>query len=142
MRNIEFSLADGNVAKVNSNGLIVGSKLGKTKLVARVVSVDNLEYSRSEMELNVVALTKIKIITPTSHLRVGSKLPLHLIGANEFENAFSFGTSVPSLRITWSVSSDNIAIIEDVFLKVIDKFFIMNNILIYISFSPELLTLH
>lgn len=119
MRNIEFSLSDESLAKVDPNGLIVGFKLGKTKLIARVLSVDNVEYSRSEMELNVVALTKIKIVSPTSQLRVGSKLPLHLMGANEFENAFSFGTSVPSLRITWSVSSDNIALIEDVFQNVI-----------------------
>lgn len=117
-RHIEFALADESVARVDSNGLIVGSKLGKTKLIARVLSVDNIEYSRSEIELYVVALNAIKIVCQTSQLRIGSKVPLHLMGANEFETPFSFGTSVPNLKITWSVSNDNIALIEQVFQSV------------------------
>ena len=117
-RNIEFSLVDDKVANVDSNGLIVGSKLGKTKLIARVLSIENVEYSRSEVELNVVALNKIKIISPVSQLAIGSKLPLHLMGTNEFETSFSFATSVPSLKITWSVTNDNIAAIDQVFQNV------------------------
>ena len=117
-RNIDFTLVDEKIANVGSNGLIVGSKLGKTKLISRVLSVENIEYSRSEVEVNVVALQKIKIVSPTSQLRIGSKLPIHLLGANEFETPFSFGTSMPSLKITWSVSNDNIAAIENLFQSV------------------------
>jgi len=117
-RSIEFSLIDESVARVDPNGLIVGLKHGRTKLVARVLSVDNVEYSRSEILIYIVPLNKIKIVSHTSQLQVGSKLPLHLLGANEFETPFAFATSIPSLKISWSVSNDNIAVIERVFESV------------------------
>ncbi|CAG2178246.1 unnamed protein product, partial [Oppiella nova] len=124
-RNIEYSLVDKTVARVDSNGLIVGSKLGKTKLIVRVLSVENIEYSRSEIDLHVVALNKIKIVSHSSQLRIGSQLPLQLMGANEFETPFSFGSAIPALRITWSLSNENIATIGGVFQKsgIVDKNF-------------------
>ncbi len=117
-RSIEFSISDGGVARVDPNGLIVGVKLGKSKLIARVLNVDNIEYSRFEILIHVVPLNKIKIVSHTSQLQVGSKLPLHLLGSNEYETPFAFGTSIPSLRIIWSVSNDNIAAIETSFESV------------------------
>jgi nuclear pore complex protein Nup210 len=118
-RSIEFSISDDGVARVDPNGLIVGVKLGKSKLIARVLNnVDNIEYSRSEILIHVVPLNKIKIVSHTSQLQVGSKLPLHLLGSNEYETPFAFGTSIPSLRIIWSVSNDNIAAIETAFESV------------------------
>lgn len=114
-RSIEFSLNDEGVARVDHNGLIVGLKLGKTKLVARVLNVDYVEYSRSEIYVNVVSLNKVKIVSQTSQLQVDSKLPLHLLGSNEYETPFAFGISSPSVKISWSVSNDNIAVIERVF---------------------------
>nr|XP_027197064.1 nuclear pore membrane glycoprotein 210-like [Dermatophagoides pteronyssinus] len=123
-KNIEFELEDSNIAITTPivygpNGLIKALKNGKTRLTARVTSIDNYEYSSAQAEIYVTPLKKIQIWTPINQVIVGSSIPIYLIGnSDEHENPFMFGHSQPSLKISWSLSNEKIGTLENSFQKV------------------------
>ncbi|KAH7645811.1 nuclear pore membrane glycoprotein 210-like protein [Dermatophagoides farinae] len=123
-RNVEFELEDSSIAIttpiVNGpNGLIKALKNGKTRLIARVTSIDNYEYSRAQAEIYVTPLKKIQIWTPINQVFVGASIPVYLIGSSgENETPFMFGHARPSIKISWSLSNDKIGTLENSFQKV------------------------
>ncbi|KAJ6218542.1 hypothetical protein RDWZM_009699, partial [Blomia tropicalis] len=116
-RNIEFTIGDSSFASVTPNGLITTTRIGKTFLTGRLLNVDNFEYSRAEVAVNVVPLEKIKIWAPVNQLLAGSSMPLYLIGNNaeQWESPFMFGSADPALKIVWSLSNEKIANVEGSF---------------------------
>lgn len=118
-RNLDFKINDLATATVNANGLVQGVRHGHTKLSGRVLSVNNFEYSRAEVDVYVVPLKKIKIWTPINQMLVGSHIPLYVIGcSSKHESPFMFGQADPPLNITWFLSNDKIGTIHSSFQKV------------------------
>ena len=62
------------------------------------------------IDVHVVKLTGIKIKTPVVRMRVGSEIPLSAVGLDENnQDAFSFGSALPNLMMSWSLSNQNVA---------------------------------
>lgn len=85
-------MSDGSVAKIEQSGLISSLRVGKTKLIARALNVNHVEYSRAEVYIHVVALKRIKIVSPGNNLLVGAQFPLRIVGSNSHETLFAFAS--------------------------------------------------
>merc|ERR1719354_578795 len=104
---IEYLLGDSSIGLVNGDGLVTGSTLGSTSLTARAVGVHKsgrrVEYSRDTVHVHVVALTDIRLHTPTKKIVVGGTLPVNILGQDDNIDGYSFASALPHLEITWSV---------------------------------------
>ena len=67
-------------------------------------------FSLFPIDVHVVKLTGIKIKTPVVRMRVGSEIPLSAVGLDENnQDAFSFGSALPNLMLSWRLSNQNVA---------------------------------
>ncbi|XP_041366942.1 nuclear pore membrane glycoprotein 210-like [Gigantopelta aegis] len=119
---VEFSIVDGKISSVSSNGLLEALTLGTTRVIGKAVGNDPLTgelvvYSQDEAIVNVVLLKGVRIFAPLTRLQTGTKMPVYAMGLNEQETPFSFGSSVPPLSFTWSVNSRQIVTLKPVYHK-------------------------
>ena len=106
---VEFSLENGQMATCTSNGIIDGIQLGRTKLFARAMGIDRQTgkpriYSQDQVDIHVVRLTGIRIAAPLTRVRQDTEMPVYLMGLDDFETPFAFGTCNPPLIVEWLLS--------------------------------------
>ena len=116
--NIEFSMQHGKIANADGIGLIDALTLGSTTLTAKAIGTDRitgqkLVLSSDKVEVHVVKLNGLKIKSPITKMRVGTEIPLSLLGLDEKnQNSFAFASALPHLNIEWKLNNQEVAKLE------------------------------
>ena len=101
---LQFSVEDPGLASTNQEGLVTSLALGTTSLTVTAVDREGRVFSQDSVRVVVRALTALQIVSPTSMVLAGTRLPLYLFGQDQEMNVFSYGSALPLLNIDWSVS--------------------------------------
>ncbi|XP_075039219.1 nuclear pore membrane glycoprotein 210 [Mixophyes fleayi] len=106
--NIIFSITDGNVASVGSNGLVRGSMVGNGTVTGVIQAVDTesgkvVIVSEDKVEVEVIQLKGVRIHAPVTRMKGGTQMPVYVMGISSNQAPFSFGNAVPGLIFQWSV---------------------------------------
>jgi len=101
---LQFSVGEPGLASTNQEGLVTALALGSTALTVTAVDSEGKVYSRDTVTVNVRVLTALQIVSPSSTVLAGTRLPLYLFGQDQDMNVYSYGSALPLLNIDWSVS--------------------------------------
>ena len=121
--NIEFSMQHGKIANADGIGLIDALTLGSTILTAKAIGTDRntgqkLVLSSDKVEVHVVKLHGLKIKSPITKMRVGTEIPLTLLGLDEKnQNSYAFASALPNLNIEWKLNNQEVAKLESPFWR-------------------------
>ncbi|XP_036388992.1 nuclear pore membrane glycoprotein 210 isoform X2 [Megalops cyprinoides] len=111
--NILFSIANGNIATVNSMGHVRGVTVGNVTVTGLVQAVDAetgklVVVSQDQVEVEVVQLKAIRIRAPITRMKAGTQMPVYVMGLTSSQTPFSFGSALPGLTFHWSVSKRDV----------------------------------
>uniref|UniRef100_A0A803VLR1 Nucleoporin 210 n=1 Tax=Ficedula albicollis TaxID=59894 RepID=A0A803VLR1_FICAL len=109
LSNIIFSIDNEHIAAVNSSGLVRGVAIGSGVVTGVLQAVDAeteklVAVSQDKVEVEVVQLTAVRIRAPITRMKVGTQMPVYVMGITSTQTPFSFGNAVPGLTFHWSVS--------------------------------------
>ncbi|TRZ10306.1 hypothetical protein HGM15179_016803 [Zosterops borbonicus] len=109
LSNIIFSIDNQHIASVNSSGLVRGMAIGSGVVTGVLQAVDAeteklVAVSQDKVEVEVVQLTAVRIRAPITRMKVGTQMPVHVMGITSTQTPFSFGNAVPGLTFHWSVT--------------------------------------
>uniref|UniRef100_A0A8C3NWH2 Nucleoporin 210 n=1 Tax=Cyanoderma ruficeps TaxID=181631 RepID=A0A8C3NWH2_9PASS len=109
LSNIIFSIDNQHIASVNSSGLVRGVAIGSGVVTGVLQAVDAeteklVAVSQDKVEVEVVQLTAVRIRAPITRMKVGTQMPVHVMGITSTQTPFSFGNAVPGLTFHWSVT--------------------------------------
>ncbi|NXM91684.1 PO210 protein, partial [Oenanthe oenanthe] len=109
LSNIIFSIDNEHIAAVNSSGLVRGVAIGSGLVTGMLQAVDAeteklVVVSQDKVEVEVVQLTAVRIRAPITRMKVGTQMPVYVMGITSTQTPFSFGNAVPGLTFHWSVS--------------------------------------
>lgn len=115
----EFSSDNENV-KILTNGLIEGAKIGQTKVTGMAVGYlksnkNKIVFSKDTVEVTVVQLEGVKIMAPLLKFVQDAIIPLFVTGLPDNLSPMVLSTLTPGLKFKWSVSSEDVVSIKDVF---------------------------
>lgn len=118
---VEYSLENGELASCTSNGIIDALRLGRTKLYARAVGIDRQTgksrvYSQDQVEIHIIRLSGVRIAAPLTRVRQNTEMPVYLMGLDDFETPFAFGTCNPPLVVEWLLSDHQSGQVSSPFL--------------------------
>ncbi|XP_051517027.1 nuclear pore membrane glycoprotein 210-like isoform X2 [Myxocyprinus asiaticus] len=111
--NILFSLSDENIASINSLGHVQGLSVGNMSVTGVVQAVDTetgklVVVSQDRVDVEVVQLKAIRIRAPITRIKMGTLMPVYVMGMTSSQTPFSFGNAVPGLTFHWSVMKRDI----------------------------------
>uniref|UniRef100_A0A1B6DER5 BIG2 domain-containing protein n=1 Tax=Clastoptera arizonana TaxID=38151 RepID=A0A1B6DER5_9HEMI len=115
--NLEFLSLDSSLVKVNSSGLVEGIKLGVTQITGMAVGYkknSKVIYTKDSIVINVLPLDGVKIHSPLTKIRVGSKMPIWVKGVPDKISPLILGSVQPNMLFKWSLSSPDIAQLQDI----------------------------
>ncbi|NXG56768.1 PO210 protein, partial [Hemiprocne comata] len=106
---IAFSISNEKIAAVNSTGLVRGVAIGNGMVTGVVQAVDAetgelVVVSQDQVEVEVVQLTAVRIHAPITRMKMGTQMPVYVMGITSSQTPFSFGSAVPGLTFHWSVT--------------------------------------
>ncbi|NXQ39687.1 PO210 protein, partial [Catharus fuscescens] len=109
LSNIIFSIDNEHIAAVNSSGLVRGVAIGSGVVTGVLQAVDAeteklVAVSQDKVEVEVVQLTAVRIRAPITRMKVGTQMPVYVMGITSTQTPFSFGNAMPGLTFHWSVS--------------------------------------
>ncbi|CAI9723077.1 Hypothetical predicted protein [Octopus vulgaris] len=119
---VEFSMENSAKASISNIGLVEALELGSTKLVGQAVGLhpDSNEpviYSEDSIDVYVLKLSGVKIHSPLTQLKIGTRMPLFAVGITDNVTPFSFGSAIPPLSFSWTVSNSKVATLQSVYHK-------------------------
>ncbi|XP_039276668.1 nuclear pore membrane glycoprotein 210 [Nilaparvata lugens] len=119
---LEFSSTESTIAKVSNIGLIEGNKFGDISVYGMAVGLNKMTgsqiiYSRDSVDVHVIPLEGIKIQTPLTKLKVGSRMPVWVVGIPDQLTPLVLGSITPPLLFKWHVSSPDIVELRDIFFS-------------------------
>lgn len=119
---IEYVLDNSQVASCSSNGIINGVRLGHSKLYARAVGIDRQTgkqriYSQDQVDVHVIRLSGVRITVPLTRVRQNTEMPVFLMGLDENQTPFAFGTCNPPLTVEWLLSDHQSGQVFSPFLR-------------------------
>ncbi|XP_018095905.1 nuclear pore membrane glycoprotein 210 [Xenopus laevis] len=106
--NILFSITDETIASVSSNGFVKGVMIGNGTVTGVVQAVDAesgkvVIVSEDTVEVEVVQLRALRIHAPITRMKVGTQMPVYVMGITSSQTPFSFANAVPGLTFHWAV---------------------------------------
>ncbi|XP_010007165.1 PREDICTED: nuclear pore membrane glycoprotein 210, partial [Chaetura pelagica] len=106
---ITFSISNEKIAAVNSTGLVRGLAVGNGMVTGSVQAVDAetgelVVVSQDKVEVEVVQLTAVRIHAPITRMKMGTQMPVYVMGITSSQTPFSFGNAAPGLTFQWSVT--------------------------------------
>uniref|UniRef100_A0A8C3UAJ3 Nucleoporin 210 n=1 Tax=Catharus ustulatus TaxID=91951 RepID=A0A8C3UAJ3_CATUS len=109
LSNIIFSIDNEHIAAVNSSGLVRGVAIGSGVVTGVLQAVDAeteklVAVSQDKVDVEVVQLTAVRIRAPITRMKVGTQMPVYVMGITSTQTPFSFGNAMPGLTFHWSVS--------------------------------------
>eukprot|EP00079_Xenopus_tropicalis_P032145 XP_017945916.1 PREDICTED: nuclear pore membrane glycoprotein 210 [Xenopus tropicalis] len=107
--NILFSITDEKIASVGSNGFVKGAMVGNGTVTGVVQAVDAesgkvVIVSEDTVEVEVVQLRAVRIHAPITRMKVGTQMPVYVMGITSSQTPFSFANAVPGLTFHWTVT--------------------------------------
>ncbi|XP_057323186.1 nuclear pore membrane glycoprotein 210 [Microplitis mediator] len=109
---IEFTVDDDDIVTINNDGISEGKALGHTRVIAKAVGLDSkgtkIIYSEDFIDIHVIELEGIRIVTPTTRIKVGATIPLWAFGIPDQLTPLVIGSLKSLLVFTWYSSDSNI----------------------------------
>ena len=89
--------------------------------MARAVGIDRLTgksrvYSQDRIDVHIIRLSGVRISSPLTRLRQNTEMPIHLMGLDDFETPFAFGTCHPPLIVEWQLSDHQSGQVSSAFI--------------------------
>lgn len=117
---LEYSVAPENIAELNENGIVKGLELGNAQIHARAVGTNpttgqRVIYTEDDASIKVIPITGIKISSPLTRVKVGSKVPVWATGMPEQLSPMITGTVEEKFTYNWAVDDPNIIQLQGVF---------------------------
>uniref|UniRef100_A0AAY4EJL4 BIG2 domain-containing protein n=1 Tax=Denticeps clupeoides TaxID=299321 RepID=A0AAY4EJL4_9TELE len=107
--NIIFSMANQDIASVNSLGHVKGVAVGNVTVTGVVQAVDAetgkvVVVSQDQIDVEVVQLKAVRIRAPITRMKTRTLMPVYVMGLTSGQTPFSFGNAIPGLTFHWSVT--------------------------------------
>lgn len=122
---IEFNIIDDNkhdvIVPVNDKyDIFEGKSIGKTLIIAKSIGKDSrgnrIIYSQDSAEITVTLLEGIRIVSPTTRIKVGATIPLWAFGIPDNINPLIIGSiKSPQITFTWLSSDTNILTLNNMY---------------------------
>lgn len=116
---IEFSSENGDVLRVDRNGILEGKSVGGTKICVRAVGLDaknsKVIYSEDCADVHVLHLEGVKISTPVSRVKTGSVFPLWAFGVPDHLTPLIIGSMQLPLSFSWSSSDPGLLTLHNMY---------------------------
>ncbi|XP_078048616.1 nucleoporin 210 isoform X1 [Augochlora pura] len=109
---IEFSTKSNDILSVDRYGIFEGKAVGQSKLIVRAIGLNakgnKVIYSEDYADIHVLYLEGVKIVVPTSRVKVGATFPLWAFGIPEYLTPLIIGSMQLPLIFMWSSSDSNL----------------------------------
>ncbi|XP_076635899.1 nucleoporin 210 [Colletes latitarsis] len=116
---IEFSTKSNDILNVDRNGIFEGKSVGQTKIIVRAIGLNakgnKVIYSEDYTDIHVLYLEGIKIVVPTSRVKVGATFPLWAFGIPEYLTPLIIGSMQLPLIFMWSSSDSNLVTLYNMY---------------------------
>ncbi|XP_003400496.3 nuclear pore membrane glycoprotein 210 [Bombus terrestris] len=116
---IEFSTQDNDILNVGYNGIFEGKSVGQTKIIVRAIGLNakgnKVIYSEDHADIHVLYLEGVKIVVPTSRVKVGAMFPLWAFGIPEHLTPLIIGSMQLPLTFMWSSSDSNLITLHNMY---------------------------
>ncbi|XP_076658304.1 nucleoporin 210 [Halictus rubicundus] len=116
---IEFSTKSNDILSVDRYGIFEGKAVGQTKLVVRAIGLNakgnKVIYSEDYADIHVLYLEGIKIVVPTSRVKIGATFPLWAFGIPEYLTPLIIGSMQLPLIFMWSSSDSNLVTLHNMY---------------------------
>ncbi|XP_031847094.2 nucleoporin 210 [Nomia melanderi] len=116
---IEFAAKNNDILNVERNGIFEGKSVGQTKITVRAIGLNakgnKVIYSEDYADIHVLYLEGIKIVVPTSRVKVGATFPLWAFGIPEYLTPLIIGSMQLPLIFMWSSSDSNLITLHNMY---------------------------
>ncbi|XP_076668038.1 nucleoporin 210 [Andrena cerasifolii] len=116
---IEFSTKSNDILNVDRSGIFEGKSVGQTKVFVRAIGLNakgnKVTYSEDYADIHVLYLEGIKIVVPTSRVKVGATFPLWAFGIPEYLTPLIIGSMQLPLIFMWSSSDSNLITLHNMY---------------------------
>ncbi|CAK9831046.1 Nuclear pore membrane glycoprotein 210 [Anthophora retusa] len=116
---IEFSTKNNDILSVDHNGIFEGKSVGQTKVIVRAIGLNakgnKVIYSEDYADIHVLYLEGVKIVVPTSRVKVGATLPLWAFGIPEHLTPLIIGSMQLPLIFMWSSSDSSLITLHNMY---------------------------
>lgn len=116
---IEFSTKSNDILNIDRNGIFEGKSVGQTKIIVRAVGLNakgnKVIYSEDYADIHVLYLEGVKIVVPTSRVKVGATFPLWAFGIPEYLTPLIIGSMQLPLIFMWSSSDSNLISLHNMY---------------------------
>ena len=73
-------------------------------------------FSQDEVDIHIVRLSGVRLVAPLTRVRQNTEMPVYVMGLDESETPFAFGTCNPSLLVEWMLSDHQSGQVSSPFL--------------------------
>ncbi|CAL7946385.1 unnamed protein product [Xylocopa violacea] len=116
---IEFSTQDNDILSVDHNGIFEGKSVGQTRIIVRAIGLNakgnKIIYSEDYADIYVLYLEGVKIVVPTSRVKVGATFPLWAFGIPEHLTPLIIGSMQLQLSFMWSTSDSSLVTLHNMY---------------------------
>ena len=116
---IEFFVENESILTIDRRGILEGKAVGHAKVIARAVGPSvkgtRIVYSQDHVYVQVTHLQGIKIVVPTTRIKVGAVIPLWAFGIPENLTPLIIGSSESPLSFTWLSSDSKLLSLHDMY---------------------------
>ncbi|XP_043283019.1 nuclear pore membrane glycoprotein 210 [Venturia canescens] len=116
---IEFSVEDTNILGIEKRGILEGKAVGKAKVIARAVGPSvkgqRIIYSQDHVYVQVTHLQGIKIVAPTTRIKVGATVPIWAFGIPDNLTPLIIGSMKSLLSFNWYTSDTRLLSLHNMY---------------------------
>ena len=109
---IEFSTGSPEICSVDRNGILEGKTIGQTRIIARATGFNSkgnkVVYSQDYTDVHVTILEGVKIVVPSTRIKVGATVPLWAFGIPDNLTPLIIGSMKSPLSFTWMTSDPSL----------------------------------
>ncbi|OAD53088.1 hypothetical protein WN48_10834 [Eufriesea mexicana] len=116
---IEFSTQNNDILEIDHNGIFEGKSVGQTKIIVRAIGLNakgnKVIHSEDHADIHILYLEGIKIVVPTSRVKVGATFPLWAFGIPEHLTPLIIGSMQLPLIFMWSSSDSSLVTLHNMY---------------------------
>ncbi|CAB0038110.1 unnamed protein product [Trichogramma brassicae] len=116
---IEFSTDDESVLTIDGSGVIEGKATGHTTIYAKAVGEDargkKVVFSQDKAEVRVILLEGVKIVVPTTRVKLGAVIPVWAFGIPDHLTPLVIGSMRSPLVFSWVTSDSNLMSLHEMY---------------------------
>ncbi|KAG7201135.1 hypothetical protein KM043_003926 [Ampulex compressa] len=107
---VEFTTKNNEILNIDRNGIFEGKLAGETKVIVKAIGFNvkgnKVVYSEDYADIHVLYLEGVKILIPTSRVKVGATFPVWAFGIPDYLTPLIIGSMQIPLIFTWSTDSN------------------------------------